>query len=187
MKQVLMLAVILLGACGDDGSDKIVCEYIPSGLCIDTRGLQVSLDEIEYMVGVLEEQIQFFYPEISNLPEAFKNLEATVTFIDGDLALDCSRVPNSPEGLEVCRNIGGVNYLYHNMFVEYHRCLSWTALGHELLHSVENYYLGVDDARHDTEWFFDQSRNGSGPIHIESRVRNATIYNLPSCSYLFTR
>ena len=181
MKKLLILcSLTILCACGGEVP---VCNpsNIAAGSCINTNGLDVSLEEIDTLAEVLETKIQERYPYIENITTAFSNLDLTVTFIDKSLEIECKHIKHAPGSLKSCTLIGGVDYNYRNIYVRYYPCLAYTSLAHEFLHSVEYYYLGVNNSEHDTAWFFRQHYPDDQTVTIEYRTMIEARKDLQSC------
>jgi hypothetical protein len=130
--------------------------YKISGLNICDNGFDILPEDIEHTVSVLEQETNIRYPEISNLKRIFNNNNVTVTFTDAALATNCQQIEGTNNRVYACeRSLGGFNENGNTLYVRYNDCLAYSSLSHELLHSIEFYYLDIKNgANHDTPFFF---------------------------------
>lgn len=157
------------------------------GLCIQ-KGFDIQEEDINRVVSVTELETQRYYSEVINTVDRFKKEKIRVEFIDGNLAVDCEKYE---KGVYECEDyILGVNYDAHMIYVSYDSCLGNTALAHELLHSIEHFYLDVafdkDESNdHSTPWLFVQSLDIMDNIDIldivEIRIFVELICTLDKC------
>lgn len=186
MKKMLIL-VLLSASCGGT----FWVEECPGDWFFEAGGLIVcsegELDpaEVEYAVQITEAETAVRYPEVSNLKDTLKNNEVAAYFVDDDLALDCEKLD---ENIYRCGDtIGGANYNGEELYIRYHPCLALTALGHELLHSVERYYLDTFfTSDHTTPWLFYQSSPNQVEA-VEHKIFQDLFANLASCEELRNR
>jgi len=184
----LCMAVICLMqyGCGEDLCQKSDLHY--GGLCIQ-KGFNIAKDEVETLVAVTEAEVQRYYPEVVDIKNKFKDEQIRVEFIDGLLAMDCD---NYEKDVYVCEHyIGGVNYNAHHIYVEYDECLGATALAHELLHSIDDFYLDAvydnnEENDHDRPWFFTNYLDTIGEDRsleiIDVRIGINLLCTLNSCA-----
>lgn len=129
------------------------------GLCIQ-KGFDVREGEINAMIDVLETTTQKHYPEVVDIAGKFRDEKVRVEFTKDDLALHCEKYEKD---VYQCKDLVlGVNYGGHHIYLSYDECLGDTALSHELLHSIEQFYLGVKSDKdksndHLTPWLFMES------------------------------
>lgn len=121
------------------------------------RGMKICAPEpypdgdIERVFDEMERQVMDWYQHVEDIPQELKKHDVFVRFIDAAMSMECERVEGSTY---LCENhIGGRNH-GRNIYVAWSPCLKHTRFVHEVLHSVERYYLGGTSSRHDTPGFF---------------------------------
>ena len=183
MKKLILITSFALLSCGEDEGAKIECS---GGHHKDVAGLEIcsegkiSTAEIEYMVQVVEQQTAIRYPEVKDLPKALKDHSVKVYFVDDDMAVKCEEIEYDVYRCD--SNVSGVNVDGHNIYVRYYPCLAYTSLGHELLHSIESYYLDTpDDVDHTTPWLFEIGNMDNYKDTVEYKIFEISYPNLESC------
>lgn len=186
MIKIKILSILFLFSIGCNKEDYYCNDgSIVSGLCVVDNDLNISSDIIEFTVEELEKELKVYYPEINNLPDAFKNLTARVSFLDEDLYVNCKE---QSLYLYKCDDVVGVAFNHYDVYVEYHECILYSVMAHELLHLVEYYYLDVMDGNdHSTPDFFISNYTDTGLAKetVEHKVSDTLLHLLESCNYLW--
>ena len=180
-KLFLALAAITALSCGDDKAEiKCMDEFSAGGLKVCSEG-PLSAEEIEYTVRVVEEKTAERYSQVSNLKEKLKNHKVHIYFIDDPLSMECKELEH---GIFRCeKHISGVNVNGDVIYVKYHKCLAYTSVGHEILHSIERYYLGdIPHGDHATPWLFEQADWEHYTETVEYKIFVEQFLNLDSCA-----
>lgn len=182
MKSIFLVSIaILMLSCGEE-EPTIKCkqEFTAGGLKVCSEA-DVSADEIERSVQIVEEQVKERYPEVSNLKDKLKNKKVHIYFIDDPLSMECSEIEH---GIFRCdKHISGVNVDGDVIYVQYYKCLAYTSMGHEILHSIEKYYLGdIPHGDHATPWLFEQADWDHYTETVEYQIFVEQFLNLDSCS-----
>lgn len=155
----LVLSLLLVASCGKGEAPCNSKWFDAAGLKICDNDLGVSSDEVELAVDILESDLNSrdIYSDITGLRKTFADNNTEVIFTDKDLAVNCEEV-DEWGGISFCeKDVWGVNINWERIYIHFDDCLAWTAFIHELLHSVEHYYLDVQDgSKHDTPEFFVQ-------------------------------
>jgi hypothetical protein len=154
MNKALFVLLLTTTSCG---YADIKCreEFYAAGIGICSEK-PLDRQEIEYSVGVLEEKVAEVYPQVSNLPAMFDKHWVNVFFVNDLLAAECEEID---DGISRCEDfIGGVNTDNGiTIYVAYYPCLADTSFSHELMHSIETFYLkGVDKIGHGPPQFYMQ-------------------------------
>ena len=170
----------VLSACG-----KYACEsdtFETSGLVICHNNLDVKRHEVDRAVDLLELELNKVYPKINNIASKFREKDVMVVFLDENLAVDCEEIDR---GVYICEKYaGGVNVDSNTLYVGWHPCLGFTAFPHELLHSVENFYLDIKDgSKHDTPYFFAEETDPYTES-IEYKVEDTLQNELDRCQLI---
>ncbi|KKM97717.1 hypothetical protein LCGC14_1165350 [marine sediment metagenome] len=168
-------------------------ESFVAGICF-RGGRLPELHEVDQLIEILEESLVHFYPEATNLPQVFEEnhvrAEFIVLFEEGNLAKNCQHY--AEDDLYVCeKSLLGINYGGNEIYLVWRDCLARSALAHELLHSVENYILGLSGpSDHLTPWLFweydVENYMGDGDYIIEVDVAYKGICALGSCENIKT-
>jgi len=182
MKKIIVLCGLILSCGGEMTKEECPGDWYyedVAGLTICSDG-KVDPDEIRYAVQVIEQQTAIRYPEVNNLAELLKEKKVSVYFIDEALAVNCEPVEN---GVYRCdKDIGGANVDGHRIYVRYNSCLAFTSLGHEILHSIEKYYLNIpDDVDHTVPWLFEIGNPGHQTETVEYKIFLDLYFNVASC------
>jgi len=179
------ILIILLASC-NAGTVSVIantnCRYN-----FHAGGLEIcseqSLDpqEIEYAVQVVEEQTALKYPQVVNLAGTLEENGVSVYITDDPLSLNCEEMAL---GVYRCEDhIGGVNFSGLLIFVRYDVCSAFIPLGHELLHSIEQFYLNdIPHGDHETPWLFEQNYHDSPRDTVEFKIFMELFENVPSCA-----
>lgn len=188
MKLFSLLIIIFMTGCGGT----FWVEECPGEWAFNAGGIficsegKLDANEIEYAVQVVEGETSLVYPEVVSLEKTLKDNEVAAYFIDENLALNCELIEHDVYRCEDYLN--GVNYGGNHLYVRYHSCLAMTSLGHELLHSIEAYYLNrFDETGHLTPGLFWQSVPGDPGNAVENKIFRELFYNLASCEELRNR
>ena len=188
MKKVLLLITLLLSmSCG--GAIVIPeCTYLfeVDGVTI-CAGNEVDPVEISKTIKWVEEKTQVHYPQVTNLANTLAKNNVWIFFLDieGYLATNCFETLF--EGVYVCDQIiNGQNRDGIVLLSRYHSCLAYTALGHEILHSVEIFYLkdiAGDLHDHMTPYLFEEWGQANNKFYetVERQVTNQGIQEFDSC------
>lgn len=172
MKYALLL-MPLLASCGPGRVWS--CDFYTAGLCVSSA-LEVDPAEVEQVVEAVEDVSNQYY-RVKNLPQTLDKHDVRVIMTDRHLASDCKHIDAD---VYVCDALGGVNFGGTKLYVEYYGgCLAYTALAHELLHSVDRYYLGGPHG-HSTPFMFEQAADDP-ELTIERKVFRLLLKTLPSC------
>ena len=176
MKNKFILFFTLF-ACGADESNKINCtyEFKAGGLNICSED-EINPDEIEYAVQIVQEKTAEKYPQVVDLKNTLSENNTKVYFINDNLNIDCEKIK---QDIYRCHdNMGGIN-IEKEIYVIYNNCLGKTAFAHEILHSIEIYYLSdVAVGGHQTVDFFTQTY---GVGAVEHKIWTELMNNLESC------
>ena len=169
------LLLVLLASCG---KGKVHwCDFFTAGLCVSSVNIVEPL-EIEQTVEALEYFTQEYYPKVSNLTQKFEKHNISVYLTDRNLVKDCSNIYDE---VEMCDNIAGVNIGGSKIYVEYFGgCLAFSSLAHELLHSIDTYYLDGPHG-HSTPYFFTRKYKKDA---IEYKTYYHLLRVLKSCEWL---
>jgi hypothetical protein len=154
---IVGLTLLLVASCGMEEAECTSEWFEAAGLKICDNDLGVSADEVKLAVETLESDLtsRERYTHITNLEDTFKKKNIEVIFTDEDLGINCRKVDEWGQIYYCERTPYGVNIDHVRSYVTFNECLAWTALVHELLHSIEYFYLGVEDGgNHDTPEFF---------------------------------
>lgn len=154
MKPVSILFLLSVAACG--GSLNLAGDCFHAGgldVCSQVDGA-VSPTDISILVSIVEEEVQRVYPEVTNLVKTLEDHDVSVLFVTGGLAVGCVELQR--DIYQCAKLAAGVNVDGDAIFVSLRAegCLAVMSLGHELLHSVEAYYLGGFSQDHSTLWLF---------------------------------
>lgn len=174
MKYLIVLS-LLLTSCGPGRVWS--CDFYTAGLCVSSA-LEVDPAEIEQVVRTVEYFSNQYY-DVKNLPRMLEKHKVALYMTNQQLVDDCRDLGAD---VYICDDISGVNFDGDQMYVEYYGgCLAWTALAHELLHSVDRYYLGGPHG-HSTPYMFDEW--GDDPnLTIERRAFIFLRNTLNSCKH----
>ena len=186
----LLAAILLITICSCEPSNR--CEYpevYAAGMCVLSE-YEVNVEEIEYTVEVLEREVRAKgYSEVRDFVTALDMNKVAVEFIDSKLAIGCERHERDVHTCDMF--ISGVNYGGVDMYVQHHDCLGITALAHELMHSIEAFYLDGMVGEHMTPWFYeeyravgttDQERDDIWWETVEIRMIRILTCDLESCA-----
>lgn len=179
MKYVIIFLLLFINGCGE--SSECVYQFEAGGLTACTPQ-PLDSDEITRTVELVELEVQKHYPQVTNLSKSLREFDVWVHFIDteGDLALGCDNTQF--EDLYVCdKTITGHNKGGSLLIVQYRECLGYSSLAHEIIHSVEFFYLMdiIEDINsHMTPHLF----TSSGPGSVEELVESQMIEELDSCN-----
>jgi hypothetical protein len=142
--------------------------------------------EIEQVVRITQEEVQKYYPQVTNLEDKLSLNAVIAHFVDGLLLNNC--VETQIPGQYICDDpADGKNFFSSVILVSYRDCLGSTALAHEILHSIEFFYMLYEDinvASHMTPHLFtDWALEVKKPVldTVEVRVRDRLRAELPSC------
>lgn len=142
MRYFALLAVCLMG-CGN--------MYVDCTYAMQAGGMSICFDyipeaipdpqQVEDVVAYTEEAAQTYYGRVGNFRQVLQDLGMFVQVTKGNLVAKCDKMAPS---ISACRNINGFNHRGHYIAIEaYYRdsCLMWTALSHELLHTIDMLYI----------------------------------------------
>lgn len=131
---------------------------------------------------------KYYYPQVGNLLEDLKKKEAKLYFTKGDVYLAKNCKETEFDDLHECELvIGGQNRNHGTTIIsKYHECLGGTALVHELLHSIEIFYIkdiAGDRNDHMTPYFFyDWGKlHNKVPETVEHMGVYTQVYRFPEC------
>lgn len=161
-----LFLLIFLASCGKS-YDCDSPDFHTAGLDVCAKGLSVVPEHVELAVQFVEQRTQEVYPEVVETAKKYNNKGVLVVFLDSDLSVECEEIEN---GIYKCKqHIGGANTNWgRKMFVKYHKCLAFTSLPHELLHSIEEFYLGGYSKDHETPEMFVQDAENQGIEYQET-------------------
>ncbi|MHA2280177.1 MAG: hypothetical protein ACXAC5_04805 [Promethearchaeota archaeon] len=183
MKQLVIGLLLITASC--KGEAECSSDWFKAaGLEICDNDLGVSSDEVEYAVDVLENNTssRSRYSDVTGLKKTFKDNQIEVIFTDQGIATGCEQVDGWGDIYYCDRFTIGVNLDGVRIYVKYNDCLSRTAFIHELLHSIEYFYLNVEDKNaHNTPEFFVKVGQESGNT-IESSVNRILENTLERCN-----
>jgi hypothetical protein len=157
MKQLMIVLLLTVASCG---RGEVPCNsgwFDAAGLRICDNDLGVSSDEIELAIDILEEDLtsRTRYTNIVDLRGTFKDNDIEVIFTDKDIGVNCERVDEWGDVYYCERAVSGVNLDHVRNYVIFDECLGRTSFIHELLHSIEYFYLDIEDgSEHDTPEFY---------------------------------
>ncbi len=175
-KLMLISLFLLLTNCGGDGTafTDFCLERFDAGgmdICSEFETSSYLPTLIDDLTDLVEAEAQVYYPEVINLREMLADKNVTVTLIDDSLSINCAPIHNNIDRCE--GTLSGFNRGGKDITVSYVSCNSMSTLGHEILHSVEQYYLGGLTPEHTTSDMFDETNGGE---KIETQVRKI-VYN----------
>jgi hypothetical protein len=192
MSKINMFVLISM-LCGCGAEDLCQASDLKfGGLCIQ-EGFDIQEQDINRMMEVIETETQYYYPEVVNIVDKFAEEKIRVEFIDGNLAFNCEEYER--DVYECDDYIYGINYDSHMIYVSYNECIGNTALAHELLHSIDHFYLGAKYDKdksndHSTPWLFTEYIDIEENINIldivEIRVAVNLMCTLEKCSNEFS-
>lgn len=140
--------------------------------------------EVEFIVNTVIEQAAIRYPKLLDVDfqSDLEYYNVRVAILDDHLVTGCRKINHRQGGEAVyaCEdNLGGINFNGDAILIEGNRsCLSWSALDHELLHTINLFYLDRDGSGHGAPWMFIQD-SGFQSIDpqetIELRTRNINV------------
>ena len=179
MSRIAFLIVTFLQACGSEE----LCQNSDlkfGGLCIQ-KGFDIQEEDINCMMEVIETETRYYYSEVTNIVNKFEKEKIRVEFIDGNLAMGCEKYEK--DVYECDDYISGVNYDAQMIYVSYDSCIGNTALAHELLHSIDHFYLGEvfdkDESNdHSTPWLFVEYLDIEGDVDILDIIEIRIFVNL---------
>jgi len=181
MKTILLMITMFLSGCGGTIPLPGNCDTT-SGITVCSEG-PVDLSEIDTMVETLERKTQEVYPSITNISDAFAERGVNAQLIKDKLAMGCEEIEY---GIYRCdKHIGGAAINGKVIYVEYHKCLAWSAFAHELLHAIEYAYLGGSEGDHDAEKMFNQGAERQGISYqdtIEWKTNFELFYVVEGCA-----
>lgn len=188
MKFIIAIVLLILQtACGNEA----ICQKSDlkfGGLCIQ-KGYDISESDINDVISATEKETSKHYPSVINIAQTFRSEKIRVEFVDGKLAMNCDHYERDVYSCE--EYIAGVNYDAHYIYSIYNECLADTALAHELLHSIELFYLDIGFDRnenndHNTPWLFmeylDVNEEASFWDIIENRIWASLACSLDKCA-----
>jgi len=185
MRLTVFLLGIALFCCACEPTDKCLePEVYAAGMCILSE-YTVNVDEIEYTVDLLEKEVRAKgYDEVEDFAKYLDINDTHVEFIDDFLSMGCEYYENDVYKCDM--HISGVNYGGTDIYVQYHKCLGITAFAHELLHSIEWFYLNGMVGEHMTPWFYEEYGIAANDPEIwmntiEVRMWRFLICELDSC------
>ena len=121
---------------------------------------------VEAIVATTELEVGRWWPKVTGLAAMLESKGVTLTIVDQVLAYRCSQLNGIP-GLYTCADqFSGANYGGAEIYVFSQGCVGWSALGHELMHSIEAFYLDGLTTNHSTEYLFGGS--------VEANINNAS-------------
>ena len=139
------LALVLLAGCGEVPcfnsfytAGMLVCYDHPS----QQESEQVSAQVIEDLVQITEEETQVWFPEVKNLTDVLASHYVELTFTHALMGFNCSAYYGNTQITQCERRIEGFNNNGTAIVVRYEDCKANYIIGHELLHSVEAFWLG---------------------------------------------
>lgn len=123
---------------------------------------------IDNLVVEVEQQVQVYYPEVTDLRDMLSDNGVQVSLIDNVMAKDCEPLH---DGIFRCdKALSGINSGGNTIVVYYRACGSLITLGHEILHSIEEHYLSGMSHGHSTPNFFYESGTSSIEKEISMTV-----------------
>ena len=176
------ILIVALCACGRTDVPEVNCNYKfnAGGLKVCSEG-ELSPAEVEFAVQATEEQTALRYPQVVGLKETLEHNKVNVWVVDDPLAMNCEELE---QGIYRCdKYIGGVNVDGDVIYVRYNSCSAYIPLGHELLHSIEKYYLpDIPHGDHETPWLFMQNYHDNPRDTVEFKIFMELFENVPSCA-----
>lgn len=178
MKLLILLFVLLLEGCGGYAFD---CEIeISAGgmnICFENekQNLGISKQMIEETVYIVQEETRKHYPQVTNLKYRLDQAGTDVFFTTKDLAQDCKRPRWDIPNISICDGIGGFNTNGNFIVVKYYGCGSLKLLEHEILHSIEIFYLNDFTNDHKMPYMFNEPLDEDDPareVTIETLIAN---------------
>lgn len=175
MKKLIILFVGVLASCGRAYDPCLSDTFISGGLEVCHNNLPISPGDIELGVNLLQKAINIYYPDITNIEDTFEQEIVKVIFLDAYLSYSCIDIDS---GVNICsQHIGGIAIDgAKTLYVQYKPCLGNSSFQHELMHSVEKFYLGNGDPTHSTEHFFIQK--SSNPRSTIEYIANTNLRGL---------
>ena len=154
----LFLMIFLLGC---NQSHECVDSFSSGGMgfCIqyDASAEPINKNIIEDIVEIIELSAQKYYSHIVNVRDMLDNYNVTVLVTEFDIVRYCHKA--SINDVMVCEeDLGGINsrsdfILIESPFVK--NCFFYSPLMHEILHTVDDVYLG--GSNHNTPYMFGQN------------------------------
>ena len=177
----LVLCVMLLSGCGNENCQQ---EFYAAGInfCLDyVPDYPVSTSLIEDVVQVIERETNQYYPSVVDVAGMFAQRSVFVYVVSGDLYYDC--IDTELDRVKICKGVGGVNgdgghYIIIERPKYRNACFSKGVLMHELLHSVDKFYLNGD--YHSTPHMFKE--NYTDYDDINSTIESHAILSLKDVS-----
>jgi len=147
MKYFTIFLLLFVASCGKDEARCTSEWFEAAGLKICDNDLGVSSDEVELAVDILENDLtsRVRYVYVTELKKTFEEEGIEVIFTDKGIGVDCEEVDEWGEIYYCEASVHGVNIDHVRNYVVYHDCLAWTALVHELLHSIEYFYIDIEN------------------------------------------
>jgi len=179
MKYLLPIFLIT-ASCGD----WYFCEtewYEVAGLQVCDNGYDVWNYEIKQAVETLQEHITTYYPEVIEIEETFSKHQVDLTFTEKTMAMECKKIRTNVyacDRIHTAVNIDGLS-----IYALYDECLADTPLVHELLHSIEEFYLDGATLKHITPYLFPhkESTPSGSEYSVENIVNNELRMVLNRC------
>lgn len=179
MKKMICIGILCLASCTLTSPEEcnLETDQVISGLCFEKKiTYPVSEEEVSSIVSVLEEEVQKYYPQVTNLVQDFQDHRVKVFFFEVSLYMGCEEV--RPDIFTCNKQVGGVNMNANEISLIWRDdCLSRTAIAHELMHSVQHHYdipFDQNDPHASTPMFFVASTSHLDKIADKDKV-NETV------------
>lgn len=183
-----IIPFLLLASCGEPFCENPDFEVAGLKICTDDP---VDPEEIEIVVRVTEEKTKKIYsysPIPSNTFEDYRRSDIRIQFINEALVADCKKLEG---GMYRCeKSVSGMMMTQgsdmYRVYVRYIKCLANTSLSHEMLHVLEDLYLGGPQGEngHSAPYMFQQDAKKQGILiqdTIELKIYEETKPLLKSC------
>lgn len=125
-------------------------------LCVD-HGIDIhNPDMVLDIIDIVESNASTYY-NVTGLQKTLAEHQLFIILTDRTIVGDCTTITHheSVETIQVCEtNYGGFNNQGNFIVVKYQPCLGATHLAHELLHSIQRYYIGESGNDHSTAMMF---------------------------------
>jgi len=181
MRKILLISSLFLFSCGNEKEEVLPC-FDFNGITLCGENVPAT-EEIEYITNMTELQSSLYYPEVKNLWDNLVKRNTKISFIDKHMALKCEE---SRTDLFICENgLHGLFYSDFDVYIHSRTCLGSGALGHELLHAVEEIYLDGTKLDHSTPFLFNEYLDIGESVDIldivENRIGILAECNLSNC------
>jgi hypothetical protein len=188
---ILAFMTTFIVACGSENPNCNPDKYdfwvdgVP--VCLAPKTQQVLPEYVSMAMDFVEQEAQRYYPEVQNVKQIFAAQLEFIYMTPKALADQCIMLE---PGIYSCeRHLGGVNVergrrIYVGSWHEDRKpCLSFSSLIHELLHSIEYFYLGDSVGDHETPYFFMQNYSEDEEVRqtIEYRAKDRGFNDFLSC------